>query len=245
MGSFRQSQNDVLAALAEATFERLRPHLRPITLAAGQMLGQAGMPPAQVIFPHSGIIAKVLTLSGGESIEVAMIGRDGLFGAWGALHNLAPPTSAVVRFPGTGAAIDAAHFRGLYEDSAELRAALMRRQRIDIVMAEQTAACNAAHAITARLCRRLLTMRDLAGSDDLPLTQETLAQMLGVRRNSISLVAIELQRTGLVRYSRGRIRILQPDGLIRLSCECYQVDLAQRRAAVAVDDDPRIGAGPI
>jgi CRP-like cAMP-binding protein len=242
MGSFRQSQNDLLAALPGPTFELLRPHLRTVKLVAGTVLAQAGTRPPQVYFPHSGMISKVLTMAGGEAIEVAMIGRDGQFGAWGAIDDVAPPTSAVVRFPGGASVIEAAHFRAGYENSAELRAALTHRQRAELVMAEQTAACNAAHGITERLCRRLLAMHRLAGCDDLPLTQETLAQTLGVRRNSVSLAAIALQRAGLVRYSRGRIRILEPDGLMRLSCECYLIDLAQRRPGAGDAGDVLIGA---
>jgi CRP-like cAMP-binding protein len=237
MASFRRSQNDFLAELPEATFELLRPHMRTMPLVGGTVLVQSGASPTHVYFPHAGIISKVIGLAGGEAIEVAMIGRDGLFGEATALFGGASPTSAVVRFPGVATVVDIGHFRSVYDNSAALRFAAAEWLWNGVTIAERIAACNAAHSIEARLCRRLLMMCDLAGSDELPVTQETLAQMLGVRRNSVSLVAIALQQAGLVKYSRGRLIIRNAEGLSRLACECYRNDLGFRRGAPAREGD--------
>lgn len=237
MASFRRSQNDFLAELPETTFELLRPHARTMQLVVGAVLVQSGEPTTHVYFPHSGIISKVIGLAGGEAIEVAMIGRDGMFGEASALFGGMSPTSAVVRFPGAATVVDIGHFRAAYDDSAALRSAAVDWLWSSVTIAERIAACNAAHSIEARLCRRLLMMRDLSGSDELPVTQETLAQMLGVRRNSVSLVAIALQQAGLVKYSRGRLIIRNAEGLGRLACECYRNDLSFRHGKPMMDGD--------
>jgi CRP-like cAMP-binding protein len=224
MASFRQSPNDFLAALPDADFGRLRPHLRTVELVLGDTLVEAGGRLLLIYFPHSGIISKVVQLAGGEAIDVAMIGRADLFGGSAALFGTQSPTAGIVRFPGLASTIDVAHFRAVVEASEALRGALMQRQWQQIVEAEQSAACNASHSIEARLCRRLLTARELSGSSKLPLTQEILGQMLGVQRNSISLVANALQQRGLIRYSRGQLEITDVEGLTAHSCECYQSD---------------------
>jgi CRP-like cAMP-binding protein len=239
MASFRQSPNDFLAMLPGSDFELLRPHLRPIELVLGDTLVEAGGRLLMIYFPHSGIISKVVHLAGGEAIEVAMIGREGVFGGSAALYGMLSPTAGIVRFPGMASTIDVAHFRAIAEHSEGLRAAMMQRQWHHIVEAEQSAACNASHSIEARLSRRLLMARDLSGSNKLPLTQEILAQMLGVQRNSISLIANALQLLGLIRYSRGHLEIIDVEGLIAHSCECYQSLTVQ-----SVDLDPRAAPDP-
>ncbi len=222
MGSFRQSPNGFLAALPEADFELLRPQLRAVPLNLGERLIETGAPLRQVYFPHSGVISKLVLLDGGESIEVALIGRDCVFGGSASIYASVSPTSGIVRYPGNASIIDVPHFLAALENSAALRAALMERQWLHIVQAERTAACNAAHSIEQRLCRRLLMVRDLASGDKLPLTQDIIAQMLGVQRNSVSLIAIELQTAGLIRYSRGQLEIVCVDGLRERACGCYE-----------------------
>jgi len=240
MISSGQTPNDVLRSLPESDFELLRPHCRIIELINGAVLVEAGAPLLQIYFPHSGVISKVIGLAEGVSIDVAMVGRDSVFGVSVALYGQLSPIAGIVRFPGTASAIDIGHFRAVCAQSEPLRAALMQRQWYHIVQAERTAACNAAHSVEARLCRRLLMMRDLAGSDKLPLTQDILAQMLGVQRNSISLVAIELQQAGLLRYSRGHLQIVDVDGLIERSCECYEQGRPHHAVASAAGDAPRV-----
>jgi CRP-like cAMP-binding protein len=221
MASFRQSPNDFLAALPGAEFEQLRPHLRTNELVLGDTLVEAGGRLQLIYFPHCGIISQVVQLAGGEAIEVAMIGREGVFGGTAALYGTLSPTAGIVRFPGAASTIDVAHFKAVADHREALRSALMERQWQNMLLAEQSAACNATHSIRARLSRRLLMARALSGSNQLPLTQDILAQMLGVQRNSISLVANALQQRGLIRYSRGHLEITDVEGLIAHACECY------------------------
>jgi CRP-like cAMP-binding protein len=122
---------------------------------------------------------------------------------------------------GTGETLEVAKFREVAEQSLPLRTVLLHHEQVLFAQAQQTAACNVAHTVESRLARWLLRARDLSGSDKLELTQEFLAQMLGVRRSSVSPVANELQRTGLIRYRRGHIEILDLEGLQSASCECY------------------------
>ncbi len=227
MASHSRSPNQFLASLPEAGFEMLRPELRTVELTLGEVLIEAGGLLTTVYFPHSGIISSIVNLADGETIEVAMVGRNGVFGAATALNGGISPTGAVVEFPGTASVIEARRFQLAVARGESLRALLMQHQWIDFVETEQLAACNASHDIAARICRRLLRMRDLALTDSLPLTQELLARMLGVRRNSVSLIAGALQDAGIIRYTRGRIEIVDRDGLIARCCECYQTNKSQ------------------
>ncbi|NVN88751.1 MAG: Crp/Fnr family transcriptional regulator [Rhodopseudomonas sp.] len=239
MTTIRQSPNDLLAALPLVDFELLCARLKPVDLRFGQVLVEAGGPLKLVYFPHDGIISSMVSLGQGEAIEVAMVGCDGVFGGSAALFGGTSPTAAVVRYPGKASVIDVAHFRTVAELSAPLRAALMQKQCIQTMQAEQTVACNASHSVEARLCRRLLQSRELSGSDRLPLTQDMMAQMLAVQRNTISLVAHALQHAGVIRYSRGHLEITNLDGLIRRSCECYDADHAHLSNASVSRGDPR------
>jgi CRP-like cAMP-binding protein len=241
MTTTARSLNELLAALPVGDFDLIRGHLRTVDLVFGDVLVASGAPLKQVYFPHSGIISSMVALGQGETIEVAMIGRDGVFGGAAALYGAVSPTAAIVRYSGTASAIDVAEFRTVAEQSAALRAALMRYQWLHTIQTEQTAACNASHSVEARLCRRLLQSRELSGSDRLPLTQDAMAQMLAVQRNTISLVAHALQHAGVIRYSRGRLEITNIEDLIHRSCECYEADHSHgRRHLHPVVDEPII-----
>lgn len=229
MGSFRRSQNKFLAELPEGAFDALAPHLRTVHLLRDQVIAQPETFIRHVYFPHGAVISNLVVLNNGDAVEVGLVARDGVFGDHAALLTGVSPSLAVVRYPGTANVIDRVSFRQTYETSAELRTAILEQEWCRVTVLERWAACNAAHTIEARLCGRLLTMRDLAGSEELPLTQETLAQMLGVRRNSISLVAIALQRAELLRYSRGKILLLDLDGLRHSACDCHLGDHAERQ----------------
>jgi CRP-like cAMP-binding protein len=215
------SPNRLLASLAPADFESLRPHLKPTKLKNETVLYEAGDTVDRVFFPHSGIISLVVELSGGQAIEAAMIGRDSLLGATAALDGQVSLNKAIVQLPGHSEILNVAKFREVADQSQALRTTLLRHEQVVFAQAQQSAACNAAHTVEARLARWLLRSRDLSGSDILALTQEFLAQMLGVRRSSVSPIAVTLQRAGLIRYSRGRIEILDLEGLRSASCECY------------------------
>jgi CRP-like cAMP-binding protein len=215
------SPNQLLASLRATDFELLRPHLRTIELAHRVVLIRAGEPLTQVYFPHGGIISLVVSLAGGETIEAAMIGRDSVFGSAAALDGAIALNDAIVQLPGGASILDIAHLRRAAEKSVDFRTTLIRHEQALFAQAQQSAACNATHSVEARLSRWLLRARDLWGSDALPLTQEFLAQMLGVQRSSVSVVANTLQQSGLIRYHRGQIDIVDLQGLMESSCECY------------------------
>jgi CRP-like cAMP-binding protein len=221
------SPNRLLAALPSADFELLRPHLQTMNLVQEEVLVAAGDRLARAIFPHSGVISLVVSLSAGETVEVAMIGRDSVFGGAAALDGGISLTDAVVQLSGTASTLDIERLRTVANQSVAFRTRLIRHEQALFAQAQQSAACNASHSAESRLARWLLRMHDLAEAEDLPLTQDFLAQMIGVKRNSVSLVAHILQSASLIKYSRGHIRILNIDGLKDISCECYTAVNAQ------------------
>ncbi len=230
------SSNQVLASLAPADLDWLLPQLRSIELPQEMVLFEAGDEINRVIFPHAGIVSLVVELSSGETIEAAMIGREGVVGGASTLNSRISICRAIVQISGAGSAVEVDHVRSLAAQSADFRMTLIRHEQLLLAQAQQSAACNAAHTIEARLSRWLLRCRDLVGSEDLPLTQEFIAQMLGVRRTSVSIVANTLQQAGLIRYRRGHIRVLDLEGLSESACECY--------ATVRSHSDRLIGAKP-
>jgi CRP-like cAMP-binding protein len=217
-----RSSNRLLQVLPSAEFLFLRPHLESVELTKGAVLTKAGAPVQQVYLPHSGVVSMMVRLSEGQTVEIAMIGRDSLVGASAALDDGPSLTDAIVVVPGTASVLHAAEFRAAAERNSTFRKLLARHTQALLAQALQSAACNASHSVESRLSRLLLRARDLCGSEGLPLTQEFLAQMIGVRRNAISIVAHAFQEAGLVSYSRGHIEITDIDGLRRTSCECYR-----------------------
>jgi CRP-like cAMP-binding protein len=222
-----RSPNGFLSSVRADDFELLRPHLRTLELSHERVLAEAGDVLKQVYFPHSGVISLVLRFEKGEGVEVAMVGRDSVLGAFAALGEPVSLSNAVVLIPGTASVMEAERLRMAANHSTQLRTALVRHQQVLFVQAQQTAGCNAAHAVDARLARWLLRARDLSGSDTFVLTQESIAQMIGARRNSVSMVAHALQQSNLIRYSRGNIEIMNLDALTKTTCECYRTVKSQ------------------
>lgn len=216
------SPNHLLASLAPADFESLRPQLKAVDLVQGTVLFEVGDEMRQVYFPHTGVVSLVVPLASGELIESAMIGRDSQVGGSYALGARMSVSKAIVQIAGRASVMDAEKLRVLTEASPAMYAVLFRHDQLVLAQALQSAACNATHTVEARLSRWLLRSRDLQGSNDLALTQEFLGQMLGVRRTSVSVVANTLQQAGLIRYSRGHITILDVPRLRETACECYQ-----------------------
>lgn len=221
MGSVPRSPNGFLSALPADDFELIRPHLRTVDLASELALVEADETLTRAYLPHSGVISLVVRLARGEHVQVAMIGRDSIFGSFSALGDPTALNSAVVRVPGVASTLDVDHLRAAADQSATFRATLLRHGLAIYAQIQQTAGCNAAHTVESRLARCLLQTYDLSGSDKLVLTQESLAQMIGARRNSVSLVANTLQQANFIHYSRGHIEIADPDGLSKTACECY------------------------
>jgi CRP-like cAMP-binding protein len=218
-----RSSNHILASLSEEVFAALRPHLSAIEFKHGAVLAEPGAAIRNVYFPHGGIISFVVELNSGEMIETAMVGKDGVVNAASALDGKVSLNKTIVQLAGAGSVVSADVLRMVADEFADFRALLNRHEQVLFAQSQQSAACNASHLVEARLCRWLLRTRDLADSEDLTITQEFLAQMLGVRRSSLSVVAHTLQKAGFIRYRRGHVRILDRPGLEEAACECYGV----------------------
>jgi CRP-like cAMP-binding protein len=222
-----RSLNGFLSSLSADDFELVRPYLRPADLAPEMVLVEVGETLKRAYLPHKGVISLVVKLARGEHVQVAMIGRDSIFGSFSAVGDPIALNSAVVLVPGTASTLDIDRLRAAAEQSTTFRATLIRHGMAVYAQTQQTAGCNAAHTVESRLARCLLQTRDLSGSDKLVLTQESMAQMIGARRNSVSLVANTLQQANFIHYSRGHIEITNLDGLCKTSCECYATVKAQ------------------
>jgi CRP-like cAMP-binding protein len=227
MNAIPQSPNHLLASLPAADFELFLPHLETIELVQEDVLVAAGDRLTHVFFPHSGVISLVVSLADGAMIEVAMIGRDAVFGASAALDGNISLTDAIVQLPGAASTLAVGRLRAAAEQSVTFRTTLIRHEQALFAQAQQSAACNASHPVEARLARLLLRMHDLSQAVTLPLTQDLLAQMIGVKRNSVSIVAHILQERGLIRYARGHIEIVDLEAMKRAACECYEAVNAQ------------------
>ena len=213
------SQNAILARASPVDLEDLRPHLRQINLEHGRVLAESRQRVDQVYFPHGGILSCVVELEDGAAIESGMIGNDGVFGAAQALDDKLSLHKVVVQVPGSATIVEAKHLKAVTQSSPELLALLIKYDEFFLAQVQQTAACNALHSVEQRMCKWLVRMYDLVGTE-LPLTQEFLAQMMGVRRTSVTTVASELQKEGLIFYRRGKINILNMDLVEQRACEC-------------------------
>ncbi|MDI4237704.1 Crp/Fnr family transcriptional regulator [Bradyrhizobium sp. Arg237L] len=219
-GSSRPS-NHLLQTLPAAEFELLRPHLAIVELTKDTVLFEAGAPIGDVYLPHSGVVSLIVGFAEGETVEVAKIGRDSIVGGTAVLHDGPSLADAVVIIPGIASVLATDRLRAAMEASSALRQVLVRHQQALSVQAQQAATCHASHTVESRLSRWLLHTRELCGGGPLALTQECLSQLLGVRRNAISIVAHAFQEAGLIRYSRGNIEIIDLEGLQKAACECY------------------------
>jgi len=227
MDAGARSPNGFLSALTADDFELVRPHLRNIDLTSELVLVEVGETLKRAYLPHSGVISLVVKLAKGEHVQVAMVGRDSIFGSFSALGDPTALNAAVVLVPGIASTLDIDRLRAAADQSATFRATLTRHGLAVYAQIQQTAGCNISHTVESRLGRCLMQTHDLSGSDKLVLTQESMAQMIGARRNSVSLVASTLQQANFIHYSRGHIEITDPDGLRRTACECYAMVKAQ------------------
>jgi CRP-like cAMP-binding protein len=219
--------NKLLAALPRDHFDRLLPYLTSVSLPQGLVLYEAGDEVDQVYFPHYGMLSLLAVLRDGKAIETATVGREGVVGAMAGLGLYKSLVRVVVQMPLAVSKIAATHFRTVAASSDIIRNLCIRYNEVLLSQARVTAACNALHPIEARFCRWLLQSADRSASDIVPLTQEFLAEMLGVRRTSVTEVASKVQNAGVIAYSRGVIKILDRPALARMSCECYETLLDQ------------------
>jgi CRP-like cAMP-binding protein len=214
--------NKLLASLPRSQFNLLVPQLATVTLSQGTVAIDVGEEVDQIYFPHNGMFSLLVVMRDGKAIETATVGREGVVGAMAGLGLYKSLVRIVVQLPLTASRIAAPQFRKAVAASEAIRDLSVHFNEVLLTQARVTAACNALHAVEARFCRWLLQSADRAGSDTVALTQELLAEMLGVRRTSVTEVAGKLQGEGIITYSRGIIRIVDRAGLERLSCECYQ-----------------------
>jgi CRP-like cAMP-binding protein len=213
------SKNFILNRLDADLLGRLLPNLSVVQLASGDVLAGTHERVEKVYFPHTGVISCVVETIGGGAIETGMIGNDGAFGSSQALDDKVSLNHVVMQVPGAASVISSDHLRKAADELPTFRGLLVKYEQFFLAQVQQTAACNALHTVQARTCKWLLRMQELAG-DDLPLTQEFLAQMMGVRRTSVTDVAGDLQQAGMISYSRGRIHIKDLDQIRQWACEC-------------------------
>lgn len=229
--------NLLLSQLSEPDFKRLEPHLKLTHFKQHDVLFEADQNIRQAYFPTSAVIPMVVTLSTGEMVEAAMVGRDGVVGALAALDGKMSLSRGVVQLAGDAVVCDPEALRSVALQSPQVLSLLIRHEQTVYSQAQQSAACFATHHVQSRLCRWLLRARDLSGSDTLSFTQEYLAEMLGVRRTSVTVVAHTLQSAGFIKYARGRIQILDQDSLQESACECYETIKRQYRQPIGIQSN--------
>jgi len=217
------SENRLLAILPPDVLSRLQPHLEPVALAFRERLYAPNEPISQVYFPCGAVISMILPLEAGTVVEVATVGNEGMLGLPAFLGTGSIPGEAFCQIPGQALRLRAQTLRQQTAGGGPLHDALLRYTQGLMNQISQSAACNRVHSIDERCARWLLMTHDRAGSDHFPLTQEFLAQMLGVRRAGVSAAASILQRAGFIRYSRGRMTIADRSGLESAACGCYRI----------------------
>ena len=213
--------NQLLELLTPSDAKLLAPHLKPAKFEQHHVLFETDQQIRHVYFPTSAVVSLVITLSTGETVEAAMVGKDGVVGASAALDGKVSLSRGIIQLSGDIIVCDIDALKSTALQSPKFLSLLIRHEQTVYAQAQQSAACFATHQVEARLCRWLLRARDLSGSDYLPFTQEYLGEMLGVRRTSVTAVAHTLQEAGLIKYARGKIQIVDGDALQESACECY------------------------
>jgi CRP-like cAMP-binding protein len=215
------SKNNILARLSPRDRKQLEPHLQSVELEHGRIVADSRQRMNKVYFPHGGILSCVVELASGLGIETGMIGNDGVVGAAQALDHKISLNKIVVQVACPASVVDADVVRRVGDASSDFRGLLVQCEQFFLAQVQQTTACNAVHGVEQRMCKWLLRMYELAGSD-LPLTQEFLAQMMGVRRTSVTEIALQMQKEGLIWYRRGKVHIENIAHIQKRACECHQ-----------------------
>lgn len=222
-GDARQLSNRILSLLPAEEYERLAPHFRYVELRAGDVLYQPEGAMPYVYFPLSGMLSVTAPMRDGREVEVGVVGREGMAGMPVFLGTDSAPFRVVAQIPGGAVRVGAGAFLGESGRGGGLHRLLLRYAQAFFVQAAQTAACNRLHSVGERLAKWLLTSCDRARSDELEITQEFLAVMLGVRRAGVSEAVAALEGKGLVGHVRRRVTVVDGPGLEAASCECYGV----------------------
>ena len=214
-------QNQLLATLSDLEWHRLRPHLQLMDLSLGQVLCESGRNPPHMIFPTTAIASLLYLTLAGASAEVAVVGNDGVVGLSLFMGGNATPSQAVVQSSGQGYRLSAQVVRNEVARGGAVLHMLLRYTQAMIAQVAQTAVCNRFHSIDQQLARRLLLALDRLPTDELEMTQELAANLLGVRREGVTAAAHKLQRAGVIRYNRGHLVVLDRHRLEQCACECY------------------------
>jgi CRP-like cAMP-binding protein len=221
--STKPLQNRLLAALSAADYERLLPKLEPVSLELGSALYESGSSQGYVYFPTDSIVSLLYVMEDGSSAEIAVVGNEGVVGLALFMGGETTPSRAVVQSAGNAFRLGAGVLKAEFGRGGELQHLLLRYTQALITQMAQTAVCNRHHSVEQQLCRWLLLSLDRLPANELTMTQELIANMLGVRREGVTEAAGTLQDAGLIRYSRGRITVLDRPKLEARVCECYAV----------------------
>jgi CRP-like cAMP-binding protein len=214
-------QNQLLAVLPDAIWARWLPQLETVDMPLGRVLYEPGGPVAHVYFPTSSIVSLLYVMEDGASAEIALVGREGMVGISVFLGGETTTRHAIVQSAGRGYRLRARFLLQEFESAGPVLHLLLRYTQALIAQMAQTAACNRHHTLDQQLCRWLLMSLDRLPSNELVMTQELIANMLGVRREGVTEAAGHLHEAGVIRYHRGHITVLDRAGLERRSCECY------------------------
>ena len=215
--------NRLLAALPPDAYERLRPHLEPISFSLGEVVYESGGQMRYVYFPTTSHISLLYTMIDGSTAEMGLVGQEGIVGIALFMGGETTPNRAMVQGGGAAYRMKTKAMLDEFKRGGEFQHLLLRYTQALITQISQTAVCNRLHTVEQRLCRWLLMTHDLAQSDELEMTHEFISNMLGVRREGVTVAAQRLQEKGMISYVRGHIQILDREQLLTHVCECYQV----------------------
>ncbi len=216
-------QNHLLAALPTAAQDRIFPYLQMLSLPLGNALYESGDRMRQVYFPVDCIVSLLYVMEDGASAEISIVGNEGLIGTAVFMGGESTPSRAIVQSAGSAFALSSRRLKDEFNNHSEMRMLMLRYTQTLITQMAQTAVCNRHHTIDQQLCRWLLLSLDRLPDNRLIMTQELIANMLGVRREGVTEAAGKLQKLGVIRYHRGHIRVLDRPQLEQLCCECYAV----------------------
>ena len=223
MSSHSPDQNNILAALPKPVRDRLYPHLESVEMPLGDILYESGTKLHDVYFPTTSIVSLLYVMEDGASAEIAVVGKEGILGIALFMGGETTPSRAIVQSAGHGFRLKSQLLKDEFNRAGPLMHLLLRYTQALITQMSQTAVCNRHHSVHQQLCRWLLMSLDRLPSSELTMTQELIANMLGVRREGVTEAAGKLQRAGLILYNRGHITVLDRPGLEAQACECYQV----------------------
>lgn len=216
-------KNQLLAALPADEWQRLLPELESVEIVLGQVLYESGSTMTHMYFPTTAIVSLLYVMENGSSAEIAVVGNEGLVGVSLFMGGESTPSRAVAQSAGLGFRMPAQVIKDEFNRAGPTMHLLLRYTQALITQMAQTAVCNRHHSLDQQLCRWLLLSLDRLQGHELTMTQELISNMLGVRREGVTEAAMQLQAAGLIRYSRGKISVLDRSGLERRTCECYAV----------------------